>query len=74
MQIEEVKRLVEVHEVEKLINAEEALMIEEALPIDVKGEDDSEVLANLTAAIWVLEKMESHVLSFDKAIEEYKQK
>lgn len=74
MQIPEIKRLVENHSVEDLTNAENALMEEQELPIEINGEDDGEVLTHIIAAVWILEKMASHDLPFAKALREYTQK
>lgn len=74
MQIPVIKKLVENHSVEELTNAENALMEEQPLPIEVEGEDDGEVLTHIIAAVWILERMESHELPFAKALREYTQK
>ncbi len=74
MQIPVIKSLVETRTVEALTRAEEALMEEQPLPFEVEGKDDGEVLTHILAAIWILERMESHVLPFAKALREYTQK
>lgn len=74
MQIPVIKSLVENHSVEELSAAEEALVEEKPLPINVEGKDDGEVLTHILAAIWILERMESHELPFAKALREYTQK
>ncbi|MFY0626626.1 MAG: hypothetical protein JXR07_10035 [Reichenbachiella sp.] len=74
MQIPEIKRLVENHSIEDLTEAENALMEELELPFEIKGSDDGEVLTHIIAAVWILEKMESHELPFAKALREYTQK
>ena len=74
MQIPIIKNLVETRSVEELTQAEEALMEEQPLPFEIEGEDDGEVLTHIMAAIWILERMESHELPFAKALREYTQK
>lgn len=74
MQILIVKNLVESYDVDQLTLTEEALLEEKQLPFEIEGEDDAEVLAHITAAVWIIEKMESHDLSLDKALEEYTEK
>ena len=74
MKIPEIKRLVENYDVDQLNEAEMALMNEESLPFEIQGEDDGEVLTHIIAAVWIIEKMESHELDFKSALREYTQK
>ena len=74
MQIPVIKNLVETRSVEELTEAEEALMEEQPLPFEIEGEDDGEILTHIMAAVWILERMESHELPFAKALREYTQK
>lgn len=70
----EVKRLVESYDIDQLSNAEVIFLEGETPPFEIEGEDDREVLSHIAAAIWVLEKMESHDLDFAKAFAEYRTK
>ena len=74
MQIPEIKRLVENHTLEELEKAEYCLLEEEKMSIEVAGADDGEVLTHLIAATWIIEKMESDVIPFPKALRAYTEK
>lgn len=71
MQAEAVKDLVDKCSVNQLADAEMALLNEEPMAIAVAGADDAEQLAHISAAVWVIEQMESHDWTFDQALEVY---
>jgi hypothetical protein len=74
MQIPVIKKLVEQYSVEELEAAENCLMAEEPLPMEVAGEDDGEVLTHLIASVWIIEKMENDTIPFPKALRAYTEK
>lgn len=71
MKIPVVKKLVENQSMEDLIAAEEALVEEQSLPIEVEGEDDGEKLTHILAAIFILERMKDEGVDFKSALREY---
>lgn len=74
MKIPVIKKLVESYSVEQLIAAEEAIMEEQALAIEVEGEDEGEQLTHILAAIFVLEDIKENGSDFRAAIRKYTQK
>lgn len=74
MKIPAVKKLVETYKVDDLRQAEEALMDEQALQIEVEGEDEGEQLTHIYAAIFILEMMETKGVDFKTALREYTKK
>jgi len=71
MQVPVIKKLVEIHSVEDLEEAEAAILDEQAPTIEIVGEDDGEQLTHVMAAIWIIEKMEKDQIPFGKAMREY---
>lgn len=71
MKIPVVKKLVENQSMEDLIAAEEALVEEQPLPIEVGGDDEGEKLTHILAAIFILEKMKNEGVDFKSALREY---
>jgi hypothetical protein len=71
MKIPEVKKLVENCSMTELIAAEEALVEEKPLPVQVGGEDEGEKLTHILAAIFILERMKSEGIDFKSALREY---
>jgi hypothetical protein len=65
---------VETHTVEQLHAAEQAIINEKVLPIEVEGSDEGEQLTHAIAAIWILERMKEANLDFKTALREYTQK
>lgn len=74
MEISIIESLVKKYSVEELLNAEETLLIEQKLPFELPVQNDAEVFDIITAAIWIIEKMESHELTFDQAFQEFRNK
>jgi hypothetical protein len=74
MKIPVIKKLVETVSVPQLVEAEEALIDEKPLPIEVEGSDEGEKLTHILAAIWILEQMENTGVDFKTALREYTQK
>ncbi|MBL3657306.1 DUF6952 family protein [Fulvivirga sediminis] len=71
MKIPEIKRLVENHQLEELIQAEEDLVNEKDLDITVNGEDEGEQLTHIFAAIFIINKMNDDQVDFKTALREY---
>lgn len=74
MKIPAIKKLVETYSAEQLASAEEAIMEEQALPIEVEGDDEGEQLTHILAAIFCLEDMNENGSDFRTAIRKYSQK
>ena len=71
MQVPVIKKLVEIHTVEDLEEAEAAILDEQVPTIEIEGEDDGEQLTHVMAAIWIIEKMEKDQIPFGKAMRDY---
>lgn len=74
MKISAIKYLVENQTLESLMVAEEALLEEKDLPIEIEGDDEGEKLTHIFAAIWVLKKMKVEDVDFKVALREYTKK
>lgn len=74
MKIPEIKRLVENSSIEQLMAAEEALVNEESLAIEVNGDDEGEQLTHVFAAIYILNKMQDDNVDFKTALRDYTSK
>lgn len=74
MKIPVIKKLVETQPLEQLQAAEQAIINEQPLPIDIEGNDEGEQLTHAIAAIWILERMQGGNLDFKTALREYTQK
>ena len=71
MNILELRKLVETQPMKQLVAAELALLEEGNTPFYVVGEDDSEKLTHLLAAINILEIMKSKGVEFKQALQDY---
>ncbi len=71
MQIPVIKKMVENYSTEQLKAAEEALLEEKELPIEIEGEDEGEQLTHIMAAIWVKNEIEKEGISVGKAVRNY---
>jgi len=74
MKIVEIKRLALAHSSADLIKAEEDLIEERPIDMEVEGEDDGEKLTHVMAAIFVKSYMETHHVDVNKAIRTYSQR
>jgi uncharacterized protein DUF6952 len=74
MKIPIIQNLVENYTIEVLKKAEEALVAEEPLPIEVVGDDEGEQLTHIIAASWIIKKMETDSIDFKTALKEYTRK
>lgn len=71
MKIPAIKKLVENYTLDQLAAAEEALMEEQPLAIEVEGEDEGEQLTHVYAAIWIIQHMNGSNMDFKTALREY---
>lgn len=74
MKIPVIKKLVETQPLENLTAAEEALMEEQPLAIEVEGDDEGEQLTHVIAAAWILNYMNDNGVDFKTALREYTKK
>ena len=71
MQIPVIKKIADQYSIEELKKAEEGLLEDAPLEIDVDGEDEGEQLTHILAAIWVKEEMEKEGINVGKAVRNY---
>lgn len=71
MQISAIKTTASSYSLEQLKEAENSLLEEQPIAIEVEGEDEGEQLTHILAAIWVKEFMRQHDVNISKAIREY---
>ncbi len=71
MQIPVIKDLVAKYSIDDLKKAEDDLLEEKELSIEVGGEDEGEQLTHILAAIWVIHEMDKQGIPVGKAIREY---
>ena len=74
MKIPVIKKLVETQSLDALTAAEEALMEEQPLAIEVEGDDEGEQLTHVIAAAWILNYMNDNGVDFKTALREYTKK
>lgn len=74
MKIPTIKKLVETYTIENLMAAEEAIVEEQPLVIEVEGEDEGEQLTHILAAVWILNNMHHANTDFKTALREYTKK
>jgi hypothetical protein len=74
MKIPVIKQLVEGLDIERLRQAEEDLIDEQPLAIEVGGDDEGEQLTHIYAAIWIKERMQEQGMDFKTALREYTKK
>jgi hypothetical protein len=74
MKIPAIKKLVETYDLQQLITAEEAIVEEQPLAIEVDGEDEGEQLTHVLAAVWILNHIEDTGADFKTALREYTKK
>ncbi|WP_299818236.1 hypothetical protein [uncultured Pontibacter sp.] len=74
MKIPAIKKLVETYNLQQLMSAEEAIVEEQPLAIEVEGDDEGEQLTHVLAAVWILNHMEDNGSDFKTALREYTKK
>ena len=71
MKVDAVRNLVENYTIDQLVEAEKALVNGEDLSFRVVGEDASEKLTYLLAAVYILERLKAGTLEFAEAFRQY---
>jgi len=71
MNVAEVKNLVDNYSMDLLIAAEKALIEDTHVPIAIGGEEESEKLTHVLAAVFILEKMKTVDVDFNTALRDY---
>ncbi len=66
-----VKKLVENYTIDQLVEAEQALVEGEELALEVEGQDASEKLTYLLAAVYILEQVKLEGAEFYDAFRQY---
>jgi hypothetical protein len=74
MKVPSIKKAVEHHSLENLKQAEEDLLNEENLKIEIEGADEGEKLTHILAAIWIKEEMSNKNIEFKDALRAYSQR
>lgn len=74
MKIPAIKKLVESYSLPELMAAEEAIVEEQPLAIEVEGDDEGEQLTHVLAAVWILNYMEDNNQDFKTSLREYTKK
>lgn len=74
MNIQIIKSIVDSYTIEELKQAEEALLNEETLAIEIEGVDEGEQLTHTLAAIFCKEEMEKNNININQAIRLYSQR
>ena len=71
MNVSSIKNLVENYTVEELQAAEESLLNEEPLKIEVEGKDEGEQLTHILAAVFCKQEMSRDNININQAIRLY---
>lgn len=74
MQLPEIKRLTEAYTLEQLHAAEDALLNEQPLAIEVNGKDEGEQLTHILAAVEILHDMQKNGTDARTALRNYTQR
>ena len=74
MKLPAIKKLVETYQLEQLRLAEEAILEEKQPGIEVEGEDEGEQLTHVSAAIWIIEEIQSTGDDIKTALRKYAQR
>ncbi len=74
MKIPVIKKLVENHTLDELLEAEKAFVEGEALKIEIAGDDEGEQLTHALAAIEILSSMQVNEIPMSQALREYSQR
>ena len=74
MNVAAIKQLVDFYDMDTLVKAEQDLLNETPLYIDVPGADDGEKLTHILAAIFCKREMEKDNLNINQALRLYSQR
>lgn len=71
MKVPAIKKLCETYSIEQLQEAEDNILNEQPLTIEVEGEDEGEQLTHILAAIWCLHDMKENNTALPQAVRNY---
>ncbi len=74
MNINTVKNIVEKYSIMELLEAENALLNEESLKIEIEGKDEGEQLTHILAAVFCKDEMAKENININQAIRLYSQR
>ena len=74
MKIASIKKNVETYSIEQLLTAEEDLINENPLQIDIEGIDEGEKLTHVLASIFIKQYMNENHVDYNTALRAYTQK
>ncbi len=74
MKIPVIKKLVENHSLEELLEAEKAIVDGETPKIEIAGDDEGEQLTHALAAIEIVSSMQVNELPMAQALRDYSQR
>lgn len=74
MKIPVIKKLVATYSIDELARAEEALLEEQPLKIEIEGDDEGEQLTHVLAAKEILQGMKESGVDLNKALRNYSQR
>lgn len=74
MKVPVIKHLVETASLNDLRVAEEAILNEQPLTMEIEGADEGEQLTHILASIWILDRMQQNNTDFKTALREYTQR
>ena len=74
MKIPVIRKLVDDYDIACLKQAEDDLMEEIPLKIEIEGKDEGEKLTHIIAAIWIMEEIKTKGTDFKEALREYTKK
>ena len=74
MKIPAIKKLVENYSLPQLQEAENAILEEQTLAIEVEGDDEGERLTHILASIYIKDRMEHHATPFNQALRDFSQR
>ena len=74
MNIASIKKAVDTLTMEQLVQAEQDLLNDRPLQVDIEGYDEGEKLTHILAAIFCKQEMEKQEININKAIRLYSQR
>lgn len=74
MNIQIIKKIVETYSIEQLNKAEDDLLNERALDIEIEGVDEGEKLTHILAAVFCKEEMLKSDININQAVRLYSQR
>lgn len=74
MNVAAIKKLVEAYSIQQLNQAEDDLINERALSIEIDGEDEGEKLTHILAAVFCKQEMDKSAININQAVRLYSQR